>query len=67
MGKMMAAANAMAKAAASAKPGAKPAGPPAGIPGMGGPDPSERNAKEFVASMVKHEYLNGFKLPDMPV
>jgi predicted dehydrogenase len=66
MGKMMAAANAMAKAAASAKPGAKPAGPPAGIPGMGGPDPSERNAKEFVASMVKHEYLNGFKLPEMP-
>jgi hypothetical protein len=32
-----------------------------------GNDPSERNAKEFVASIVKHEYLNGFKLPDMPV
>jgi hypothetical protein len=29
-------------------------------------DPSAKNVKEFVASLVKHEYLNGFKLPDMP-
>jgi hypothetical protein len=65
IGKMMAAANAAAKAAASAKPGSKPAAPPMAMPGMGN-DPSERNAKEFVASIVKHEYLNGFKLPDMP-
>jgi predicted dehydrogenase len=65
IGKMMAAANAAAKAAASAKPGSKPAVPPMAMPGMGN-DPSERNAKEFVASIVKHEYLNGFKLPDMP-
>jgi predicted dehydrogenase len=65
IGKMMAAANAAAKAAAGAKPGSKPAAPPMAMPGMGN-DPSERNAKEFVASIVKHEYLNGFKLPDMP-
>jgi predicted dehydrogenase len=63
IGKMMAAANSAAKAGA----GAKPAAPPAAMPGMPGfNDPSERNAKEFVASIVKHEYLNGFKLPDMP-
>jgi hypothetical protein len=24
------------------------------------------NAKQYVATLVKHEYLNGFKLPDMP-
>lgn len=52
---------------ASAKSGAGAAKPPANIPGMPGfQDPSEKNAKEFVASIVKHEYLNGFKLPDMP-
>lgn len=36
--------------------------------GFGGPrtDPSSKNVKEFVNSLVKHEYLNGFKLPDMP-
>jgi hypothetical protein len=34
---------------------------------MGGADPSEKIAKEFIASLVKHEYLNGFKLPEMPV
>jgi len=63
IGKMMAAANSAAKAGA----GAKPAAPPAAMPGMPGfNDPSERNAKEFVATLVKHEYLNGFKLPDMP-
>jgi predicted dehydrogenase len=64
IGKMMAAANAAAKTAGSGK-GAPAA--PAGMPGMPGfADPSERNAKEFMASMIKHEYLNGFKLPDMP-
>lgn len=67
MGKMMAAASAAAKTAGGAAPsrGAAPAG---GFPGgMGRPkDPSSRNAKEFVSSLVKHEYLNGFKLPDMP-
>jgi hypothetical protein len=62
IGKMMAAANAAAKSGAGA---AKQ--PPANMPGMPGyNDPSERNAKEFVSSIVKHEYLNGFKLPDMP-
>ena len=67
IGKMMAAANAAAKSAGSGKAPAAPAAPPAGMPGMPGyKDPSERNAKEFVASMVKHEYLNGFRLPDMP-
>jgi len=66
IGKMMAAANAAAKTAGSGK-GAAPAAP-AGMPGMPGfVDPSEKNAKEFMASMIKHEYLNGFKLPDMPV
>jgi hypothetical protein len=25
------------------------------------------NAKQYVATLVKHEYLNGFKLPDIPV
>jgi hypothetical protein len=64
IGKMMAAANAAAKSAGSGK---APAAPPVNMPGMPGfQDPSERNAKEFVASMVKHEYMNGFKLPEMP-
>ena len=64
IGKMMAAANSAAKAASGAK-GAAPAAPP---PGFGGPqnDPSARNVKEFVSSLIRHEYLNGFKLPDMP-
>jgi hypothetical protein len=66
IGKMMAAANAAAKTAGGATQAKAPA-PPANFPGMPGyNDPSERNAKEFLASMVKHEYLNGFKLPDMP-
>ena len=62
IGKMMARANAAAKSAGSGQKGA-----PANT-GFGRPekDPSERNAKEFMASMVKHEYLNGFKLPEMP-
>lgn len=59
IGKMMAAANAAAKAGA----GSKNAPPAFSRPTT---DPSERNAKEFVANLVKHEYLNGFKLPDMP-
>lgn len=60
---MMAAANAAAKSAGGSKNQ-----PPASMPGMPGyKDPSERNAKEFVTTMIKHEYLNGFKLPDMPV
>jgi predicted dehydrogenase len=64
IGKMMAAANAAAKTAGSGK--GAPAAPPS-MPGMPGfVDPSEKNAKEFMASIVKHEYLNGFKLPDMP-
>jgi predicted dehydrogenase len=62
IGKMMAAANAAAKTAGGASKNA----PPAPGPGMPRTDPSTRNAKEFLASMVKHEYLNGFKLPDMP-
>ncbi|MFH0841185.1 MAG: Gfo/Idh/MocA family oxidoreductase [Bacteroidota bacterium] len=63
IGKMMAQAAAAAKAAGSGGKGAAPAG---GFPGFGGPDPSEKNVKEFISSMVRHEYLNGFKLPDMP-
>jgi hypothetical protein len=35
------------------------------MPGMGG-DPSSVNAKEFVSGLVKHTYLNGYKLPEMP-
>jgi hypothetical protein len=63
IGKMMAAANASAKSAGGAGKNA----PPASFPGMPGyVDPSARNAKEFVESMIKHEYLNGFKLPEMP-
>jgi hypothetical protein len=64
IGKMMAAANASAKSAGS---GAQKSGPPPNFPGMPGyNDPSEKNAKEFLAQMVKHEYLNGFRLPEMP-
>ncbi|MFN8241757.1 MAG: Gfo/Idh/MocA family oxidoreductase [Bacteroidales bacterium] len=63
IGKMMAAANAAAKNAGG---GGKNAPPPA-MPGMQGfQDPSERNVKEFVSSLIKHDYLNGYKLPDMP-
>jgi predicted dehydrogenase len=62
MMKMMAAANAAAKNAGGGKNQ-----PPAGMPGMPGfVDPSEVNAREFVAGLIKHNYLNGFKLPDMP-
>jgi predicted dehydrogenase len=67
IGKMMAAANASAKAASGAGAGKAPAAPPR-FPGMPGyEDPSARNVNEFISSLVKHEYLNGFKLPDMPV
>jgi predicted dehydrogenase len=68
IGKMMAAANAAAKSAGGAAPakGAAPAAMP-NMPGMPGyNDPSSKNVKEFMTSLVKHEYLNGFKLPDMP-
>jgi predicted dehydrogenase len=66
IGKMMAAANAAAKSAGGAAPkGAAPAAP--AFPGMPGyEDPSAVNAKEFVANLVKHQYLNGFRLPEMP-
>ena len=40
--------------AAAAAPAARPAGQ------------SGVNARQYVASLVKREYLNGFKLPDMP-
>ncbi|MBN2611968.1 MAG: hypothetical protein JXB00_10465, partial [Bacteroidales bacterium] len=61
IGKMMAAAAAAAREAGGA--GSQRGG---GFPGMGAGDPSQKNAKEFVASLVKHEYLNGFSLPGMP-
>lgn len=62
IGKMMAAANAAAKNAGGGK-----GAPPARMPGMPGfEDPSSRNVKEFITSLIKHDYLNGFKLPDMP-
>jgi predicted dehydrogenase len=62
IGKMMAAAAAAAKSA-----GGQKNAPAAAMPGMPGyNDPSAVNAKEFMAELVKHTYLNGFKLPDMP-
>jgi predicted dehydrogenase len=65
IGKMMAQAAAAARAAGGSRQG-QGGGP--GRSGGFGPrtDPSAKNVKEFVASLVKHEYLNGFKLPDMP-
>jgi predicted dehydrogenase len=62
--KMMARAEADAKAAG----GASGRGQTRTAPGAFGPreDPSSRNAKEFLATLVRHEYLNGFSLPDMP-
>jgi predicted dehydrogenase len=62
IGKMMAAANAAAQGA-TGRSGQQAR--PAGMPGMGG-DPSSVNAKEFVSGLVKHTYLNGYKLPEMP-
>jgi hypothetical protein len=61
MAAMMAQANAQARTAGGAARGSVPGG-------FGGPrtDASTKNAKEYVASKVKHECLNGFKLPDMP-
>lgn len=66
IGRMMAAANAAARSAGGAGNQQGRGGAPAGGPGGRPADPSSRNVKEFVASMVKHEYLNGYKLPDMP-
>lgn len=64
IGKMMAAAAAAAKSAGGATKNA----PAPAMPGMPGyDDPSAKNVKEFVSGLIKHEYLNGFKLPDMPV
>ncbi len=63
IGRMMAQAAAAAREAGGARSeGGRAPG------GFGGPrsDPSSKNAKEFVTSLVKHEYLNGFSLPDMP-
>jgi hypothetical protein len=62
---MMAAANASARNAGGG--GQRQGAPAARFTGMPGyEDPSARNAREFVSSLVKHEYLNGFTLPDMP-
>jgi hypothetical protein len=64
IGKMMAAANAAARSAGGSQ---QRSAAPAAFPGMPGyVDPSAVNASEFVAGLVKHQYLNGFKLPDMP-
>jgi len=62
IGRMMAQAAAAAREAGGQRQG------PGGPGGFGGPrnDPSSKNVKEFVSSLVRHEYLNGFKLPDMP-
>lgn len=65
IGKMMAAANAAARNAGGAA-GSERRAAPAAAPGARPEDPSIRNAKEFVTSMIRHEYLNGFRLPDMP-
>ncbi len=70
MGRMMAQASAQARTAGGAAPAAGRGGAPAGGPGGPGgqrpADPSMVNAKEFVTSLIRHEYLNGFRLPDMP-
>jgi predicted dehydrogenase len=74
MATMMAQANAQARTAGGAAPAgapaagqARPAGAGAGAPGGQRPaDESSKNAKAYVASLVKHDYLNGYKLPDMP-
>ncbi|MGE5419158.1 MAG: Gfo/Idh/MocA family protein [Chloroflexota bacterium] len=66
IGKMMAAAAAAARNAGGAQAGGQRGGG-ASFPGMpGSEDPSSRNVKEFVSALIKHEYLNGYKLPDMP-
>jgi len=68
IGRMMAAAAEAARAAGGAsqqRGGAAPAGSPGGMGGV--EDPSSKNVKEFVSGLIKHEYLNGYKLPDMPV
>jgi predicted dehydrogenase len=61
----------MARAASSAKAAGGATGRNQMPAGAGGPgmreDPSSRNVKEFLAGMVKHDYLNGFRLPDMPL
>jgi hypothetical protein len=53
---------------AAAASGESSAGGPGGFGGFGGGgnDPSSVNAKEYMASLVSHPYLNGFSLPDMP-
>ncbi len=65
---MMAAAAEAARAAGGAsqqRGGAAPAGRPGGMGGF--EDPSSKNVKEFVSGLIRHEYLNGYKLPDMPL
>jgi hypothetical protein len=66
IGKMMAQAAAAARSAGGGGQQQPRGGAPGGGPGGRPADPSTKNAKEFVASLVKHEYQNGFKLPDMP-
>jgi len=57
----------MAQAAAAAKAAGGASGKGQAPAGFGQrEDPSSRNVREFMTSLVKHEYLNGFKLPDMP-
>jgi hypothetical protein len=58
----MASMQAVARASAQKAGGAAPAGGGMPFGNQGG-----INAKQYVATLVKHEYLNGFKLPDMPV
>lgn len=65
IGKMMAAANAAARNAGGAA-GSERRAAPASAPGARPEDPSMRNAREFASAMIRHEYLNGYKLPDMP-
>ncbi len=68
MGRMMAQASSQARTAGGAAParGGAPAGGPGGPAGQRPADPSVVSAKEFVTSLIRHEYLNGYKLPDMP-
>ncbi len=66
IGRMMAQASAAAKTAGGAAPARGGAAPAGGPGGPGQQDQSSKNARQFVASLVKHEYLNGFKLPEMP-
>jgi len=61
-------ANSQARTAEGAAPdrGGAPAGGPGGPGGQRPADPGVVSAKVSVTSLIRHEYLNGYKLPDTP-